>query len=150
MILLAIDRKGMIYPFLKWHRIIVTTLVKSKDYLNSQNCKTFPTRSQFPYECLNYPYCVSFIFKLVCFSRFQPGMVNPNIPVILINSIVIQEYANKNSGYQISIIIQNIPQQQAYTEQLLDIQNNQGQGIGDDFEKNKTNQNMRLMYALRG
>ena len=62
-------------------------------------------------------------------------MVNPSIPVILINSIVIQEYANKNSGYQISIIIQNIPQQQAYTEQLLDIQNNQGQGIGDDFEK---------------
>ena len=105
MILLAIDRKGMIYPFLKWHRIIVTTLVKSKDYLNSQNCKTFPTRSQFPYECLNCPYCVSFIFKLVCFSRFQPGMVNPNIPVILINSIIIQEYANKNSGYWISIII---------------------------------------------
>ena len=55
-ILLAINREGMIYPFLKWHRIMVTTLVKSKDYLNSQNCKTFPTRSQFPYECLNCPY----------------------------------------------------------------------------------------------
>ena len=104
-ILLAINREGRIYPSLKWHRIMVTTLVKSKDYLNSQNCKTFPTRSQFPYECLNCPYCVSFIFKLVCFSRFQPGMVNPNIPVILINSIVIQEYANKNTGYWISIII---------------------------------------------
>ena len=129
----------MIYPFLKWHRIMVITLVKSKDYLNSQNCKTFPTRSQFPYECLNYPYCVSFIFKLVCFSRFQPGMVNPNIPVILINSIIIQAYANKNTKYQISIIIQNIPQQQAGTEQLLDIQNNKGQGIGDDFEKTKQN-----------
>ena len=75
-ILLATNRNGM-----KWHRIMATTLFKSTDYLNSQNCKTFPTRSQFPYECLNYPYCVSFIFKLVCFSRFQPGMVNPNIPV---------------------------------------------------------------------
>ena len=84
-ILLAISREGMIYPFLKWHRIIAITLVKSKDYLNSQNCKTFPTKSQFPYECLNGLYCVAFIFKLVCFSRFQSRMVNPNILAIWIN-----------------------------------------------------------------
>ena len=80
-ILLAINRRGVVYPLLKWHRIIEITLVKSKDYLNSQNCKTFSTRSQFPHECLKCPYCVGFILKLVCFSSFQIKMVNPTITV---------------------------------------------------------------------
>ena len=40
-ILLAINREGMIYSFLKWHRIMVTTLVKSKDYLIHKTVKLF-------------------------------------------------------------------------------------------------------------
>ena len=45
MIVLATNREGTGHPLLKWHRVIVNTLLESKNYLKSQNYLTLLTRS---------------------------------------------------------------------------------------------------------
>ena len=45
MIVLATNREGIGHPLLKWHRVIVNTLLESKNYLKSQNYRTLVTRS---------------------------------------------------------------------------------------------------------
>ena len=105
MITLATKREGFDYPLLKWHRVIENTFLKSKNQLKSRN--------------YDDPYCVGFNFRLKFVLKFQFRIINPTIAFqshTNKQSIIIQEYKNKSTRYQISIVIQTKPSLQAYNQ----------------------------------